>query len=131
MRKGEVSVEFVGPQQPNGEMAQWGNMPQRGNMAQRGKCGSTLENDWGLNPGPPGYILGALTTELYGPEYRVLVSDSYQLDVKGTKDLQFFLRGGTKYGEQQRWLMCTHKARKGRCNGVAGVPQKGDMMATG
>ena len=29
-------VEFVGPQQPNGEMAQWGNMPQRGNMAQRG-----------------------------------------------------------------------------------------------
>src|SRR6266571_6418649 len=29
--------------------------------------------------GPPGYILGALTTELYGPEYRVLVSDSYQL----------------------------------------------------
>ena len=31
----EVSVEFVGPQQPNGEMAQWGN------MAQRGKCGST------------------------------------------------------------------------------------------
>jgi len=32
-----------------------------------------------LNPGPPGYILGALTTELYGPEYRVLVSDSYQL----------------------------------------------------
>src|SRR6266702_5192586 len=75
----ENSVEFVGPQQPNGEMAQWGNMPQRGNMAQRGKCGSTLENDWGLNPGPPGYILGALTTELYGPEYRVLVSDSYQL----------------------------------------------------
>jgi len=31
-----VSVEFVGRQQPNGEMAQWGNMPQRGNMAQRG-----------------------------------------------------------------------------------------------
>src|SRR6266702_4273909 len=29
-------VEFVGPQQPNGEMAQWGT------MAQRGKCGSTL-----------------------------------------------------------------------------------------
>src|SRR6266702_1832751 len=25
------SVEFVGPQQPNGETAQWGNMPQRGN----------------------------------------------------------------------------------------------------
>ncbi len=37
-------VEFVGPQQPNGEMAQWGNMP-KGEMAQRGKCGSTLEND--------------------------------------------------------------------------------------
>ncbi len=35
--------------------------------------------DWGLNPGPPSYILGALTTELYGPEYRVLVSHSYQL----------------------------------------------------
>src|SRR6266702_1959134 len=32
----QISVEFVGPQQPNGEMAQWGNMPQRGNMAQRG-----------------------------------------------------------------------------------------------
>src|SRR6266702_8561786 len=49
-------------------------------MAQRGKCGSTRKSpDWGLNPGPPGYILGALTTELYGPEYRVLVSDSYQL----------------------------------------------------
>src|SRR6266702_727430 len=31
-----IYVEFVGPQQPNGEMAQWGNMPQRGNMAQRG-----------------------------------------------------------------------------------------------
>ncbi len=29
-------VEFVGPQQPNGEMAQWRNMPQRGNMVQRG-----------------------------------------------------------------------------------------------
>ena len=28
--KGE-DVEFVGPQQPNGEMAQWGNMAQRGN----------------------------------------------------------------------------------------------------
>ena len=25
------TVEFVGPQQPNGEMAQWGNMAQRGN----------------------------------------------------------------------------------------------------
>ncbi len=34
-----VYVEFVGPQQPNGEMAQWGN------MAQRGKCGSTQENN--------------------------------------------------------------------------------------
>ena len=22
----QVAVEFVGPQQPNGEMAQWGNM---------------------------------------------------------------------------------------------------------
>src|SRR6266702_6327525 len=32
-----------------------------------------------MNPGPPSYILGALTTELYGPEYRVLVSHSYQL----------------------------------------------------
>src|SRR6266702_4346245 len=31
-----TNVEFVGRQQPNGEMAQWGNMPQRGNMAQRG-----------------------------------------------------------------------------------------------
>ncbi len=40
----ELSVEFVGPQQPNGEMAQWGNMP-KGEMAQRGKCGSTQEND--------------------------------------------------------------------------------------
>src|SRR6266702_289073 len=26
-----INVEFMGPQQPNGEMAQWGNMPQRGN----------------------------------------------------------------------------------------------------
>ncbi len=34
--KAPPNVEFVGPQQPNGEMAQWGNMPQRGNMAQRG-----------------------------------------------------------------------------------------------
>ncbi len=74
-------VEFVGPQQPNGEMAQWGNMPQRGNRAQRGNSpkGKVWVHtrkwpDWGLNPGPPGYILGALTTELYGPEYRVLVS---------------------------------------------------------
>ncbi len=54
-----------------------------------------------------------------------------KLDVKGTKDLHFFLRGGTKYGEQQQWLACTHKAHKGRCNGAAGVPQKGDMMVTG
>jgi len=54
-----------------------------------------------------------------------------KLDVKGTKDLHFFLRGGTKYGEWQQWLMCTCKARKGGCNRVAGMPQKGDMMATG
>ncbi len=51
--------------------------------------------------------------------------------MKGTKDLHFFLRGGTKYGEQQRWLMCTCEACKGGCNGVAGMLQKGDMMATG
>jgi len=51
--------------------------------------------------------------------------------VKGTKDLHFFLRGGTKYGERRQWLMCTREARKGGCNRVAGVPQKGDMMATG
>ncbi len=54
-----------------------------------------------------------------------------KLDVKGTKDLHFFLRGGTKYSERQRWLVCTHKAHKGGCNGAAGVPQKGDMTATG
>ncbi len=54
-----VSVEFVGRQQPNGEMAQWGNMPQRGNMAQRGNSpkGKVWVHtrkwpDWGLNPGP-------------------------------------------------------------------------------
>src|SRR6266702_249578 len=75
-----VSVEFMGPQQPNGEMAQWGNMPQRGN-GPKGKVWVHTRKcpDWGLNPGPPGYILGALTTELYGPEYRVLASHSYQL----------------------------------------------------
>ena len=54
-----------------------------------------------------------------------------KLDVKGTKDLLFFLRGGTKYGERRRWLACTREARKGGCNGAAGVPQKGDMTATG
>ena len=54
-----------------------------------------------------------------------------KLDVKGTKDLHFFLRGGTKYGERRQWLMCTREARKGGWNRVAGVPQKGDMMATG
>jgi len=54
-----------------------------------------------------------------------------KLDVKGTKDLHFFLRGGTKYSEWWWWLTCTHKACKGRCNGAAGVPQKGDVMATG
>ena len=54
-----------------------------------------------------------------------------KLDVKGTKDLHFFLRGGTKYSEQWWWLTCTREARKGRCNGVAGMPQKGDMMAMG
>src|SRR6266702_213999 len=54
-----------------------------------------------------------------------------KLDVKGTKDLHFFLRGGTKYSEQRRWLACTHEACKGRCHEVAGVPQKGDMTATG
>ncbi len=54
-----------------------------------------------------------------------------KLDVKGTKDLHFFLRGGTKYGERWRRFACTHEARKGRCHGAAGVPQKGDMMATG
>ncbi len=54
-----------------------------------------------------------------------------KLDVKGTKDLHFFLRGGTKYGERQRWLACTREARKGGCHGAAGMPQKGDMTATG
>ncbi len=54
-----------------------------------------------------------------------------KLDVKGTKDLQFFLRGGTKYGEREQWLTCIHKACKGGCHGAAGVPQKGDMMVTG
>ncbi len=54
-----------------------------------------------------------------------------KLDVKGTKDLHFFLRGGTKYGKRRWWLACTHEACKGRCHGVAGMPQKGDMMATG
>ncbi len=67
----------------------------------------------------------------------VLVEPSFfckaagKLDVKGTKDLHFFLRGGTKYGEWRRWLMCTRKARKGGCHRAAGMPQKGDMMATG
>ncbi len=51
--------------------------------------------------------------------------------MKGTKDLQFFLRGGTKYGERRQWLVCTRKACKGRCNRAAGVPQKGDMTVTG
>ncbi len=46
--------------------------------------------------------------------------------MKGTKDLHFFLRGGTRYGKRQRWLMCTRKARKDGCNRVAGVPQKSD-----
>ncbi len=54
-----------------------------------------------------------------------------KLDVKETKDLHFFLRGGTRYSEQWLWLMCTHKACKGGCNRVAGMPQKSDMMATG
>src|SRR6266571_5118166 len=54
-----------------------------------------------------------------------------KLDVKGTKDLLFFLRGGTKYGEQRRWLGFACEACKGRCHRVAGMPQKGDMMATG
>ena len=54
-----------------------------------------------------------------------------KLDVKGTKDLLFFLRGGTKYGERWQWLACAREACKGRCNGAAGVPQKGDMMVTG
>ncbi len=54
-----------------------------------------------------------------------------KLDVKGTKDLHFFLRGGTKYSEWRRWLVCTHEAHKGRCHRVAGVPQKGDMTVTG
>ncbi len=49
-----------------------------------------------------------------------------KLDVKGTKDLHFFLRGGTKYGERRQWLACTCEARKGGCNGAAGMPQKGD-----
>ncbi len=51
--------------------------------------------------------------------------------MKGTKDLHFFLRGGTKYSERWWWLTCTCEAHKGRCNGAAGVPQKGDMMVTG
>ncbi len=54
-----------------------------------------------------------------------------KLDVKGTKDLHFFLRGGTKYSERRRWLTCTRKAHKGGCHGAAGMPQKGDMTATG
>ncbi len=32
-----------------------------------------------------------------------------KLDVKGTKDLHFFLRGGTKYGERRQWLACTRE----------------------
>ncbi len=47
------------------------------------------------------------------------------------KGLTFFLRGGTKYGEWRWRLACTCKARKGGCHGAAGMPQKGDMMATG
>jgi len=39
-----------------------------------------------------------------------------KLDVKGTKDLHFFLRGGTRYSERRQWLMCTHKAHKGGCH---------------
>jgi len=54
-----------------------------------------------------------------------------KLDVKETKDLHFFLRGGTRYGEWRLWLVCTHEACKGRCNRAAGVPQKRDMTATG
>ncbi len=54
-----------------------------------------------------------------------------KLDVKETKDLHFFLRGGIRYGERWRWLVCTCEACKGGCNGAAGVPQKSDIMATG
>ncbi len=50
---------------------------------------------------------------------------------EGNKELTFFLRGGTRYGEWRWWLMCTCKAHKGRCNGVAGVPQKSDMTVMG
>src|SRR6266702_6553896 len=57
-----------------GKHAQRGNGPTGKAWVHTSKC-----PDWGLNPGPPSYILGALTTKLYGPEYRVLVSDSYQL----------------------------------------------------
>src|SRR6266702_114712 len=57
-----------------GKHAQRGNGPKGKVWVHTRKC-----PDWGLNPGPPSYILGALTTKLYGPEYRVLVSDSYQL----------------------------------------------------
>jgi len=53
-----------------------------------------------------------------------------KLEMKGTKDLLFFLRGGTRYGERW-WLMSTHEACRGGCNGAAGVPQKGDMTAMG
>jgi len=45
---------------------------------------------------------------------------------EGNKGLTFFLRGGTRYSEQRRWLVCTCEARKGGCNGAAGVPQKSD-----
>src|SRR6266702_978167 len=53
-----------------------------------------------------------------------------KLDVKGKKDLHFFLRGGTKYSERWWWLACTREAHKGWSNRVVGVPQMGDMMAT-
>ncbi len=49
---------------------------------------------------------------------------------EGNKRLTFFLRGGTRYSEWW-WLMSTHKAHKGGCNGAAGVPQKGDMTVKG
>ncbi len=55
LKEGDTQpVEFVGPQQPNGEMAQWGNMAQRGN-GPRGKVWVHTRKwpDWGLNPGPP------------------------------------------------------------------------------
>ncbi len=50
---------------------------------------------------------------------------------EGNKGLTIFFEGGTKYGEQRQWLACTHEARKGGCHRAAGMPQKGDMMATG